>query len=264
MVKYTCETCKAEFNFIAHFQDHIASPTACEKFLDKLYDCDHCDKKYTSEKAKKYHMKTSCKKNPLLHEIEKIKKELEESKKEIEESKNKIKQLETQNKNNITNNIGNNSNNTNNTNIQNNTINQNITIDFGNEDISLLEFKEKMSIIKKCYDSIVECIRLTHCNDRLPEQKNIKLSNLRSKFAKKMNDGKFETISMDELLEDTIFNRADDVKTILEEYKKKIPENTIIKIEDLLFKVETRDKLQIKKEKEKAKLLLYNDYIQNK
>jgi hypothetical protein len=261
MVKYSCETCKAEFDFIAHFQDHIASPTACEKFLNKAYDCDHCDKKFTSDKAKKYHMKKTCKKNPLLHEIEKIKKELEES-------KNKIEQLEKQNKNNITNNIANNiatnSNNTNNTNIQNNTINQNIIIDFGNEDISLLEFKEKMSIIKKCYDSIVECIRLTHCNDRLPEQKNIKLSNLRSAFAQKMNDGKFEAISMDELLEDTIFNRADDVRNILEEYKKKIPENTIIKVEDLLFKVETRDKKQIKKEKEKAKLLLYNDYIQHK
>jgi hypothetical protein len=51
---------------------------------------------------------------------------------------------------------------------------------------------------------------------------------------------------------------------MLKLYKKKIPENTITKVEDLLFKVETRDKSQIKKEKTKAKLLLYNDYVLNK
>lgn len=256
MVNYKCNNCDAEFDFVSHLQEHTKSITACSKYLKKTYDCDHCDKKFTTNKAKKFHINKTCKNNIIISEIEKIKKELEESKKELEESKNKIEQLEKQNKN-ITN-IQNNT-------IQNNTtIQNNIIIDFGNEDLQLLQFKEKMEIIRKCYDSIAECIKYTHCNDRLPEQKNIKLSNLRSKFAYKIINGKYEAVHMDELLEDTIMNRADDVRNILDEYKNKIPDKTIEKIEDLLIKVETGDDKQIKKEKSKAKLLLYNNFIQNK
>ena len=56
MVNYSCKTCIAEFDFISHFQEHIVSPMACEKFLNKSYDCEYRDKKYTTEKAKKYNI----------------------------------------------------------------------------------------------------------------------------------------------------------------------------------------------------------------
>lgn len=287
MVHYECDTCGASFDFISHFQEHVRSKTTCEKYMNKRYDCEHCDKKFGSEKAKKLHLRKTCSKNPLLIELENTKKLLEETSNKLEQlekqtnpttnpiinpSPNPTNQLSlsaptTTTNNNSHNTQNNHSHNTNNNitnNVQNNTINQNIIIDFGNEDVELLEFSEKIAILKKCYSSILECIRLTHCNDRLPEQKNIKLSNLRSKYAKKMNEGKFETVITNELVEDTVLNRAGDVKTIYNKYKKQIPESDAIKIEDLLEKVRIRDKKQMIKEKSDAKLLLYNYYMGNK
>jgi hypothetical protein len=270
MVNYICDNCNAEFDYINHFQDHVMSKSACEKNLNKQFGCDFCDKKFTSETAKKYHMKKSCKNKTTENDIEKIKKELEETKNslvetkiELKEANQKIENLEKKiqpenNNTSIANKNHINSHNTTNSNSH-NTINQNIFIDFGKEKYELLSLKEKIKILHKCYDSILECTKYTHCNDRLPEQKNIKISNLRSKFGYKMVNGKYDAIEMDELLEDTVCNRAEDVRNILDENKDKIPQKVVDKINDLLEKVDTRDDTQMKKEKNKAKLLLYNN-----
>jgi hypothetical protein len=58
---YECETCGAPFKYIRHFQDHISSPTTCEKYMKKKFECSGCGKKFCTETSCKNHMAAICK-----------------------------------------------------------------------------------------------------------------------------------------------------------------------------------------------------------
>jgi hypothetical protein len=58
---YECETCGAPFKRVTHFQDHIASPTACEKYKNKKFECSGCGKKFSTDISYKNHMREICK-----------------------------------------------------------------------------------------------------------------------------------------------------------------------------------------------------------
>jgi hypothetical protein len=102
MVNYECETCHAEFYMLSSFQKHMESIDACTKVLNKKFDCSSCDKKFTSEKSMKYHMKTKCVvpiTNPSneieiikdkLNQFETIKYELLNTKEQLKETKEKL------------------------------------------------------------------------------------------------------------------------------------------------------------------------------
>jgi hypothetical protein len=60
-LEYECDRCHKKFYMLSAFKDHIKSDVACSIMLNKKFKCDNCDKCFTTEKAKKYHMVSSCK-----------------------------------------------------------------------------------------------------------------------------------------------------------------------------------------------------------
>jgi hypothetical protein len=136
-------------------------------------------------------------------DLEDKSKELETTKKELEKLKKMYDALISNKSNNLnqtTNNTTDNSIDNSNTNITdnsttdnsitnndnsitNNTVNNIITIKFGDEDLSKLNFKEIKSILTSGYQAVPESFKLTNCNPRLPEQINAYIPNLRAPYA---------------------------------------------------------------------------------
>ena len=167
----------------------------------KLYNCRKCNKEFNNVKTRWAHEK-KCKE---LKVIENNKIELLE---------NKIKELET--KFQTTNNKIINKNNTNNTNngIINNTTN--IKVSFGEEDIDNISSKDKKAILNSGFSSLVKLIELVHLNKKYPQYQNIKIDNLKDKFAKTYdeNDKIFTTVSKQETIDNLICYRTLDLKSI--------------------------------------------------
>jgi len=214
MTFYTCPVCAKIFKQKSHYSDHInkkkkpckapiidapkpiINAQLCtnneiiapkievlvknnqentEKNQIKL-SCDYCNKSFVRAFCLNRHLDGRCKsKNKLdkydvlKSEFDKLVLELEASKKENDDLKKQIVLKSTN-----TNIIGNNNTNTNN----NNTVNINI-VTFGKEDISKIDVKEiveKHLMKAKGVDMISLFLKYMHFNDKLPENKNIYLS----------------------------------------------------------------------------------------
>jgi hypothetical protein len=107
--------------------------------------------------------------------------------------------------------------------------------------------------------SIVECAKYVHCNERLPEQNNACITNLRSNDGYIYKDGKFVVIKREELLNRIISHRMEDIRGIIEEGDIYIKKEHIEKIKDLLDKIDNEDKEQIDQIKQEIIHLLYNN-----
>jgi hypothetical protein len=146
---------------------------------------------------------------------------LEEKNKELD---NKNKELELlvktskskKNTKNITNNTNNNSNNTTNTN--NGIINNINIVQFGREDSSLLNKEEVSKILyDKGVDGLMASIEVFHFNDRLPQYKNIRLTNLKSKYIDIHNGKSWIKENQDKVLNDTLENHTCHLQTICDD-----------------------------------------------
>ncbi len=119
------------------------------------------------------------------------------------------------NSNNTTNNTTNN-NTTNSNNTTNNTININL-VPFGMENINDLSLEDKEAILKAGHFCTVLCTKKLNCNPNLPQYHNIAYTNLRSNDAKIYGrDKTWKTINKEDLFERIIINRAEDVRSIME------------------------------------------------
>jgi len=172
-------------------------------------NCKYCNKLFSRSDSK------------LRHERmcpDKKNKEAENNKIELLETK--IKELENKidNKNNKI--INTNSNNTTN---NNNGVINNIKISFGEEDIDEISSKEKKAILNSGFSSLVKLIEMVHLNKKYPQYQNIKINNLKDKYAKVYDEDKkiFTTISKSESINSLISYRTLDLKSIYKEYHNK-------------------------------------------
>ena len=186
----TCKLCKKKFKRNDYLTKHIKlNRCKVKKSNDILLN-----NKYNDLKSK--------------HEslIVKYSEEIDVLKKQVENlinTKGKIhyKTLQKINKQNITNNINNTQNNIN-------------IIGFTKENINdIFSAKEKANILKKKYNSINQIIETTHFNDKYPQFKNIKITNLNNNIAYKYDDNKktFMATTKDELITDLVLNRMCDI-----------------------------------------------------
>jgi hypothetical protein len=243
---------------LSGYKDHISRKNACNKNLNKLYECDNCKKKFTSMKGKKNHIKLICNNNELSNIREELIK-TKEKLKEYETMKEEIEILKTY----IIKKPGRPKKVTNNTNCNNTTNIQNIYntqyVSFGNEELDKLSNDQKKWICSKSYGSLKECTKLMNCNPQLPEQQNVYITNIKSDFGYVMKEGKLKVIDIDDLLDDIILYRIGDLKIILEMEGLNILQRHKEKVEDLISSVEKNDIEQIKRIKKEIKILIYNE-----
>ncbi len=159
----------------------------------------------------------------------------------------------------------NNSNITGNNNIVNtNNNNTNVYIvELGKEDPSKLTLKDEQEIFKSCKGSIIKCTEKMNFNPNIPENQNMFMTNLRSDYAYKYVNGKFNVVMLESFIEEIIRCRAENVRDILTRINRftlpdKTKERTKNKIDNLLKDIDEDDvstMFQIKKE---LILTLYN------
>lgn len=228
------------------------------------YYCKYCNKGYNINQSKWKHEKICKTKLNIEMENLQLKKQNEELKltfqKEINELKNQIKELMNDNckihyktlqKINKQNNYINNN--------QNNNIN---IIGFNKENlVDLFSEKEKLKILGKKYCSLNYLIEYTHFNNKYPQLKNIKITNLKDNIAYKFDDSKnkFIATTKDDLINDIVQSRMTDIdefhKDIFDKLTKK--EQTIIS--KMLDRFYDNDTKFCEKYKDDIKFIIYNN-----
>jgi DNA-directed RNA polymerase subunit RPC12/RpoP len=264
---YICGSCGKLFEYLAHFQEHISSSTACEKQKKKTILCDLCGSKFTSTKGLTNHKnnihkipRPSDKQKVFEQELEKMKArmtEIEKAKRKPGRPKKISSQVSTNNGNISTADTINN----NTTNIGKQEINnqQIFIVQYGDEDISSLTDAEKKTILNSKYDAIKKCTEIMHCNPNHPELRNISITNLRSGTGLLYKNGKFRIRTKDGMLEDLIRDKANNVQEMLDEGGIIISKATRDKLTHLLELVNDNDEGQMKNLKQELEFLLYEE-----
>jgi hypothetical protein len=206
-------------------------------------------------------MKHTCKikkqndkqKDEILERLIKLEEENKKLQKKITKmEKKENRQIKKITNNNIT---------TNNSSINNGTvINNHINlVAYGREDMSKIDKKEILMILRKGYDSTLGLTETVHFNPKYPEYHNVYITNMKDKYAM-MYDGKCWNLT---IKEDLINRLYDDKKDYIEEnvedfvkFLTKSQKNAL----DRWANTDEEDK-KIKRLKERIKLLLYNSRV---
>lgn len=246
--------------------------------IDSRLKCKFCNNIYKHSQSKNRHEK-KCKiiyekslenkyKN-LKNENKQLKKMINqhnhETKKEIEELREQLRELinkkgkihyKTLQKINKTGHID----------TQNNIENQQNTINiigFSKENLSeLFSNKEKMDILNYNYGSLNKLIEYTHFNDKYPEFKNIKITNLTNNIAYKYDEHKkrFIATTKDSLITDLITNRMYDIETfsLEEDLDGQMNKKNRAIIEKFIEQFYEEEDLFVNDRKEDVKFIIYN------
>lgn len=245
------------------------------QLLTHKYHCKYCNKGYNINQSKWKHEKTCKTKVNIEMENLELKKENEELKivfqKEIDELKNQIKELMNKNckihyktlqKINKQENIEQQQNIMNQNNIQNN-IN---IIGFNKENlIELFTEQEKIKILGKKFNSLNYLIEYTHFNNKYPQLKNIKITNLKDNIAYKYDNkkNKFLATTKDELINDLVINRMADIDEFQTEVYDKLNEKEQKIIKKMLDDFYNDEDKYKDKKKDEIKFIIYNNSEQN-
>jgi hypothetical protein len=227
------------------------------------YICKFCNKSFNHYNNKWRHQKTCKHKNNIVEENKLLKQSLDEIKKQlltIMNDKCKIHPKTLNKINKQINNSNTNSNNTNNTNNTNNGTINNYIISLGKENLTeVLSKKEKINILNNRSLVLENIIEYVHFNDAYPQFKNILITNLRSSIGYTFDNIKkqFVAIDKDELLNDIISERTDDIIGFFEEFENELNDKTKQLIEKFINDIDS-DNYKITK-KNKIKLIMYNN-----
>jgi hypothetical protein len=242
MVEHICEKCNKVFHQKSKYVLHINRKNPCDQTGTK---CNICEKEF-------------CRKDYFKKHVEKCKLKNPEKYNKIINNENNIANVNGPVVNGDNNNV------TSTNNIINITINP-----FLQDDMSKLSDKQKINILKKCYMVIPEIIKQVNFNPNIPENHNMYISNITSKFGKINNGNKWIIEKVDKLIDDVISKKKDDIEELLEQFEEEIPEKVIDKIRDVMETLdydplsdEIKDKQKIKFRKkiiDEVKMLLYNN-----
>jgi len=207
MKHHTCELCHTVFNRKEHLIQHSNKLRKCNIGTD--FKCDWCNKSFTVNSSLIRHInkcKVKCKQDELES---KIQKEAQLTNDRVEELESKYKMLEdkvntpvapittetntaTISGSSNTNAPTHHSHNPITTNSHNTT---NITINnYGQEDLSHITLKRITFVFSKSFGSVVECVKLKHFSPHAPQNKNICIKDLNSRYAYVFCDGTWDAI----------------------------------------------------------------------
>jgi hypothetical protein len=263
-VKYECKKCDRIFVSKTDYTRHTQRKNPCDSNKDiKIYEDKHVKVDISEQLLNK------------MNEIVESNKQMSESNKQMSEAnkqmseeikllKDKISKIEDVKK--INNNIViDNSDNSSHNNIKNVNLQQNITINMvphGKEDLSFLTEDQKKQILNKGLLSINEYVKMVHCNDKIPEYKNIYISNRKNMNGSLMIFGDERWNLADKSCIDNLVDKGIDfVEEQYEELteKKALPQYVIKKVDKFKTHIEVDPDAKKAKICKDIKRMLYNN-----
>ena len=207
------------------------------------YQCDYCEKQFTTIPHKRRHELHRCKYNTsitiIIEENKQLKTQHEKEKKQL------YKQIEK-----LIEKVGNT------TNIQTNNIQLN---SYGNEDLSHITDSLKTAFIKMPYGMIPKMIEHVHFNNNKPENKNIMISNTRDNKIKVFDNDKWIYKDKNDTINDLVDAKYFMLDNHYEIVRKDLPfqcQTKYIKFREF-FDVE--DKELVEQLKKECELVLLNN-----
>lgn len=272
--KWYCEKCQRLYasknslnNHNRNFHKNVQDVFLRESFHESVYICKFCNKTYKFKQSKYNHQKTC--KEKIKYETEEqinleIKKyELEKLKLELEIQNQKLKNNYKININNIENAISNNGSiniiNTNTIHNTNNIINNNIIINFNSYDdktsaLNILSKEQQIKIMKEPFYDMIPRLVETLYNGSYEEKKNIKIKNLKDKFALVFLDGFFKCVSKEYAITNIFMNSYWNISDIFSNIQEQLTE----KMKREFKKLE--DKIENDNDEEEIKVDFYQTY----
>ena len=248
IIDFKCNLCNKKYSSYQSLWIHnkkfhnTKNETITTIHEEKNIKCEYCNKIFSSRSAKSDHKKKACKKNPKNKTDDNSRDEL--LRKELSEIKNTLAQIinknakihpktlqkinknlinNSQSTNNSNNTINNNSNNTTNNTI-NNTIN-NTFVKFGEIKYSkILSEKAILNILNKPFMSLEESIQSIHFNKDHPEYHNIYITNMKDNLAYIFDGKTFISVRKNDIIDELIELHKEEIETTFEEYKDKMSE----------------------------------------
>jgi hypothetical protein len=251
---------------IKAIKDEIIMKT--KKSMEKEKMCFFCNNKQSHKNNTYRHIKKHCK----------VKKELELEIEKITENKNKLinnrelnllreenKLLKMNKTENVTKNITINNNINNNT-INNNTINtQNNLIvinPFGKEDLSHITIEDYNKYLNGFFPGFIKFIEKVHFDENAPQNKNISITNLRSKYLSVHDGDRWLTQDKNDVIDNLLIKKHNQLAGICEELeeKDKIDKSTVDNFEEFC---QNYNDIEAKKNTRENVIMMIYDNINN-
>ena len=219
MKEHKCELCNANFVRRDHLIQHLNKLRKCNVITD--FSCKWCNKSFTNNSHLKRHV-TTCKvkenhekletqmqamDSEMAEKVRLLELKIIELKEMVDNGINPVTQPTgingNQNQNNhslnTTTTTTTNSHNTTNTNSN----NVNITINkYGYETLTHISPKQMTAIFRKCYESIPAFIMLKHFDKSAPQNRNVYIADLKSKYALTYDGNRWNITDRNDLLDE--------------------------------------------------------------
>ena len=259
MDKYTCQSCFKVFASNKTLNKHINKIKPCIK--DNGLNCAWCNSSFTNKYNRIRHETKTC---PI-----KIRRDNEADEKQkreqlrIQSLEDKITQLENMIKSGITPQTTTNTNNCNNNNTNNSNNRNNIIINnYGSEDMSHITEKILIGIFNQCFMSVPKLIELKHFNKEKPENSNVYISDIKSKYALiHVGDGEWNITDREKLLDEMYNNNCNYLADEFEERHDNLDDITSRKIKRFLDEKDDDETTCMIKDKIKELLFNNKDHV---
>jgi regulator of replication initiation timing len=225
MPNYECSRCHKVFKQKCHYDNHMKRKFPCKekKITVPIIDenslgCPFCEREFTTKYNLLRHINYVCRsKNQMVKIVE-----------ENNQLKTEIKNLQMQ----VTNNI-----NSNNNNINSNNVIQNINIvAYGKENIERITDKDFRTIMRRGMLSVPELVKRIHFDEKVPENHNVYISNLRNQYVLMYDGNKWRLIDRKEALQQIYGDHYEILETKFGELigEDSLDESTIEKFRNFL------------------------------
>jgi len=258
--QHICELCNTAFEKKANLNRHLNKLRSCN--VDTGFSCIWCNKQFsTQSNITRHHLNCNAKYQHDLIE-KKIHDESESISAQFKLLEAKYELLEKKMLEStqlaptiITHN--NNSNNTTNTNSNNNNNNTHIIINnYGSENMAHITVQGITFVFNKCFKSVRECVKLIHFSPLAPENRNVCIKDMKSKYAYIFCHGNWDITGRTELIDDMYNEICDYIETKFNELKDEIDEKYVLRIQRFLEKRD--DKKTQNTAKDDLIMLLFN------
>jgi len=218
---FACNLCDTTFIRKDHLIRHLNKLRKCN--AETNFECDWCSKMFTVNSSlnrhtitcqvKRHHdelqQETNIKLGELETKYEKINKIPSATSKNVISGDSNI--TTTQSHNPVTT-----------KNSHNNTIINN----YGSEDIAHIKIKQITFVFSKCFRSVVECVKLKHFSPHAPQNCNVCIKDLKSKYAYVFCDGNWDVVGrtrlIDEMYEDICEYIEEQMTALIDEIDEKV------------------------------------------